>query len=492
MLKRFHLNNVFLAVIVFFHLILSIVDIFLYYNFSFLFGQDAVDIIAQTTATEAKSFLTTYLTIPFVLCITILTLIALYILRLIATKLSHKKFISLGFILLAIVGLIVYGVTIFNYVLYNNGQAVPQLHSFTRAAYSSKVLIDRNKQITALQEINGNISATMPSPDKQVSSIIVIIGESFSAYHSSLYGYNKETNPMLAKRVEDGSLTVFTDAVSFSDHTEIAMCTVFPLNRQPEQYFTAPLFPACFKAAGYHTEMIDNQYFVGKGITFLTDATLSSLMFDYRNNKEYGYDGDILKDLHLANEPQLIVLHLQGQHYTYADRYPQQFSFFKPQDYTNLSEDQKALVAHYDNATLYNDYVIDQIIERAKNKDCIIIYFSDHGEELFEVDDYIGHGNAAFRADPSYQMKVPLFIWTSEKFCSKHHDKSKRIKEAAEKPIMTSNIPHFLIDVAGLNTDHFLPERSFINDKYKFEKRIILNSINYDDFKNKQHSKPRY
>ena len=490
--KRIHLHNAFLILVVFFHITLSIVDIFLYYNFNFLFGQDAVDIIAQTTTTEAKSFLSTYLTVPFVFCLTALTLIALYLLKLIATKLANKKIVSLGFVLLALIGLIVYGLTIVNFVLYHNGQAVPQLHSFTRAAYSSKVLFDRNKQISTLQEINGALKATMPAPDQQVGTIIVIVGESFSSYHSSLYGYSKETNPLLAKRAVDGSLTVFSDAVTFSDHTEVAMCSVFPLNRQPDQYFTAPLFPACFKAAGYHTEMFDNQYFIGKGITFLTDAKLSTQMFDYRNNKGYGYDGEILQDLHLSNEPQLIVLHLQGQHYTYSERYPQEFSRFKPQDYTNLTEDQKALVAHYDNATLYNDYVIDQIIERVKYKDCIIVYFSDHGEELYEVDDYIGHGNAAFRYDPTFQMKVPLFVWTSETFNSKHNDIAKRIKEAADKPVMTSDVPHFLIDMANLHTDQFVPELSFINDKYKIRNRIILNTIDYDAVVSKQKSKTRY
>lgn len=73
--KRIHLHNAFLILVVFFHITLSIVDIFLYYNFNFLFGQDAVDIIAQTTTTEAKSFLSTYLTVPFVFCLTALTLI---------------------------------------------------------------------------------------------------------------------------------------------------------------------------------------------------------------------------------------------------------------------------------------------------------------------------------------------------------------------------------------------------------------------------------
>ena len=490
LLRKIHLNKVFLALVVFLHLSLFIVDVFLYKNFNFLFGQNVIDILAQTTSNEAKSFLSTYVSFSFVLGVVVAVICVLWLFTRVAKWLSQRKAISIAFASLTFAGVIIYGITILNFVLYHNGQSIPQLHSFTRSAYASTVLLNRHRQIVTLREVNSNVTVSKPS--KGVQTIIVVIGESFSSYHSSLYGYSKETNPLLAKRVDNGSLTVFSDVVTFADHTETVMCSVFPLSTQPETFFTDVLFPVCFRAAGYHTSMLDNQYFVGNGITFLTDEVLSSLMFDSRNTDGYDYDGEMLGDIHLEQRPQLIVLHLQGQHYTYSDRYPEAFARFSPKDYTGITESQKEIVAHYDNATLYNDYVIDQLIESVKERDCIVVYFSDHGEELFEVDDYIGHGNAALRSDLSYQIKVPLFMWVSDSFQQKHSEMAKRIKESADKPLITSDLPHFLLDVAGIETDQFHPEQSFINDYYKSRKRIVLNSIDYDAKKNELSKKARY
>ena len=490
LLKRIHLHHVFLIAMVSLHILFFVIDSFLYLNFNFLLSQDAIDIMAQTTSAEAKSFLSTYVSIPFLLGIILLVVCIIWFSKKVASKLSQLKSVSFGFMALSLIGAIIYIVTITNYVLYHNGESVPQLHSFTRTAYSSTVLFNRHTQIVTLRKINSNIKASKSS--NCVSTIIVVIGESFSPYHSSLYGYSKETNPLLSKRKADGSLTVFNDVATFSDHTEMVMCSVFPLNKKTEAYFTDPLFPACFKAAGYSTMMLDNQYFVGHGITFLTDPELSSLMFDYRNKKGYQYDGDMLQEIQYKDSAQLIVLHLQGNHYTYSDRYPKQFALFTSKDYSNLSDEQKSIVAHYDNAVLYNDYVIDQIIKANEDRDCLVVYFSDHGEEVYEIDDYLGHGNAAFRADPTYQVKVPLFIWTSKEFCSKHGDKAKRIKEAADKPIITSYLSHFLIDVADIITEQFNPELSFINDGFKVRERIILNSVNYEDIKKQPRITSRY
>ena len=39
---------------------------------------------------------------------------------------------------------------------------------------------------------------------------------------------------------------------------------------------------------------------------------------------------------------------------------------------------------HYDNATLYNDSVVYQIIKRFENSDAGVIYMSDHWEEVYD------------------------------------------------------------------------------------------------------------
>ena len=42
---------------------------------------------------------------------------------------------------------------------------------------------------------------------------------------------------------------------------------------------------------------------------------------------------------------------------------------------------QRKVLSHYDNATLYNDSIVAEIVKRFQKEDAVIIYVPDHGEE---------------------------------------------------------------------------------------------------------------
>ena len=50
----------------------------------------------------------------------------------------------------------------------------------------------------------------------------------------------------------------------------------------------------------------------------------------------------------------------------------------------DLNEQRRSILADYDNAVLYNDSIVYQIVKRFENKDAIVIYMPDHGEECYE------------------------------------------------------------------------------------------------------------
>lgn len=472
------------------HLILAIIDAFLIMNFHLIFGQDIVDILAETNPEEAKSFLSTYLSFGTIFAIIVAILTIITITRWASKKLARNLTLTILLFFLSIAGLGIYLFTVYSYAMFRNGMSVPQMHAFTRVGYSFKVLNDRMQQIENLRNVNRRVTAKQTLLESP--TVVVIVGESFSVYHSSLYGYDKMTNPLLSKRQKDSSLVVFDDVVTISDHTEGVMCSVFSLKNGNTPFWKAALFPSCFKAAGYHTAMIDNQYFEGKGITFLADKELSTLMFEYRNQHRLGHDYNLLSNIPVMNDPQLVILHLMGQHYTYSDRYPASFRHFSANDYNkSLPENERELIAHYDNATLYNDFVVEKIIQKFENKNCIIVYFSDHGEEVFEIDNYIGHGNAAHRIDMRYQIRVPLMVWMSSQYQTKMPDVAKRIRQSSQKPIFTDDIAHFLLEIAGIECANFCAEKSFISNYYH-PKRKVLYSIDYDKVTFSKHYKPRY
>ena len=482
-----------LAAFITLHMLIAIVDIFLIANFELIFTSDSIGIMAETTPEEIQSFFATYLTIPNVLILVCAVCLIVGLALWIARKLTGNKVLAFTGMAMSLFGALVYAYMVYNHAANGEGGAsVSQLHSFTRTGYAFLSAKSKYHNIQNMRKVNQGVSAKLKY--EEAPSVILVIGESFSRYHSSLYGYSKPTNPLLSKRIADDNLIIFDDVISCNDHTGVVMDSIFSTKNIFEPSSNNVFFPTCFRKAGYKTALLDNQYFVNMGFSWPTDKELSDIMFDYRNPEKVGLDINLLPLIPDFADPQMIIIHLMGQHFNYDIRYPKEYKHFTANDYSNvLNEEEREVVAHYDNATLYNDFIVDSIIKKYEDKNCIVVYFSDHGEEIYEIDDFMGHGNATKRPTINYQVRVPFMVWTSPKFQAAYPDVAQRIKESEHKPIITTDLPHFLFDVAGIDTKYYSPELSFINDKYQMTKpRIILGDINYDQYKPDPSFKPRY
>ena len=482
-----------LAAFITLHMLIAIVDIFLIANFELIFTSDSIGIMAETTPEEIQSFFATYLTIPNVMILVCAVCLIVGLALWIARKLTGNKVLAFTGMAMSLFGALVYAYMVYNHAANGEGGAsVSQLHSFTRTGYAFMSAKSKYHNIQNMRKVNQGVSAKLKY--EETPSVILVIGESFSRYHSSLYGYSKLTNPLLSKRIADDNLVVFDNVISCNDHTGVVMDSIFSTKNIFEPSSNNVFFPTCFRKAGYKTALLDNQYFVNMGFSWPTDKELSDIMFDYRNPEKVGLDINLLPLIPDFADPQLIIIHLMGQHFNYDIRYPKEYKHFTANDYSNvLNEEEREVVAHYDNATLYNDFIVDSIIKKYEDKNCIVVYFSDHGEEIYEIDDFMGHGNATKRPTINYQVRVPFMVWTSPKFQAAYPDVAQRIKESEHKPIITTDLPHFLFDVAGIDTKYYCPELSFINDKYQTTKpRIILGDINYDQYKPDPSFKPRY
>lgn len=457
------------------HIILIAVDYFLVFLFGKVCNQDVIDILAETNAEQTNDFIQSYISFPNILAllfsISLIIGLALFLNR--WSKIKVVKYLIRSLALIGGIGILVSG---YGFVRYGDGFSIPQYAAPARVVWSLRTLIQRYNSIRNLnlvcQKVTGSCDLT------NAPTIIVVIGESFSAYHCSLYGYEKETFPLLKQREENGNLCVMQDVVCIADATHRNMKAIFSLGNGDSDFDTKPLFPAVFKNVGYKTELLDNQYFFGQGVTFLTDRELSSKLFDERNEEGYTYDGDMIDDLLELHSPALYIFHLWGQHYTYAHRYPDSFHKFNESDYGGMEHGD--IVAHYDNANLYNDYVVDEIIKRFESDDALLVYFSDHGEEVYEQG-FMGHGTSLTSKDFRYQLRVPMLIWMSDKFMQKRGNVASTIKERVKAPLMTSDVSHFLLDVAGIDTEAFDATRSFIHERYDTSRpRLVMGNWDYD------------
>ena len=470
---------VYAAILIILHNVVGIVDYFLLYHFGTVINHIVLDAVLLTNTSEASGFLTTYITphiIIVFLLVSILVNVVAYVLSCYLNR--FKKMIRVVYLMAAIsVFLILINSAVsmlFNVRMMTN---TIMHHAILRLS-TEYFLYDHKIRMDALVRACREVTAV--SNSEKPLKIVVVIGESHSVYHTSLYGYKKQTYPMMSVRENNGELFVMQNAVSMYDVTSSTMWSVFSLDSLGNAPCDAPLFPAVFKAAGYRTYMYDNEYLRNESDHIMTNCVLSDMIYDYRNSHYYEFDGEMVDDIHIADDSlALYIIHLSGHHFNYYQRYPASFAKYTINDYDSPhTKDQKELIAAYDNACLYNDYVVDKVIEKFEKDNAVVVYFADHGEELYDIRNFCGHMTSRTSPDPSYQLRVPLWVWLSEKFRNQHPGIEKKLLQSRELHIKTDDISHFLIDVAKIETPGYNEKRSFITESGYTEWRSFSEILN--------------
>lgn len=331
-------------------------------------------------------------------------------------------------------------------------------------------------------------------------NIVLIIGESYNRHHAGLYGYDKNTTPRQARRAQKGELIPFSDVVAPWNLTSFVFKYLFSLYTVGDkgEWCDYPLFPELFRKAGYHVTFLTNQFlpqakeavYDFSGGFFLNNPLLSSAMFDTRNTRLYRYDAGLLADYdRLRNQNRdnnLIIFHLKGQHVDYRTRFPLDRRHFNPEDYDrpDLKEKELRVLADYDNAILYNDSIVDQIIKRFEDEDAIVVYVPDHGEECYDGDvHFYGrmHSTEITARLAREEFDIPFWIWCSHKYMVGHPSLFNDIVKSKNRRYMTDALPHLLLYLAGIQTPYYRSDLNVIGDEYNENRpRILKNTTDYD------------
>lgn len=432
------------------HLILILIDSFLFSRFGKVLNQDTLYILAETNRRESTEFIKTYTSAGF-LCVAILIIVGIGFLTIRLYSQIIKKMLYIILLLLATGGLFLVCYGSYSFISKGDGLGIPQYSALTRCLYgyySLRQIASRNRQ---LEDACRNLHCVLPVEADTIPHIVIVIGESSSYYHCSVYDYDKPTWPCMEARQEAGELIAYQNVTTPYDATNWVMRSVFSLN--VSNFGNTPIFPAIFHATGYRTSIIENQYFIGDGLTFLCDRGLSDLVFDSRIDGPFQYDSELLSYIEPQEGLSLDIIHLIGQHLAYQERYPQSFEKFHADDYepTRFNDQQRKVIAQYDNAGLYCDFVLDKIIQKYESQDCLLIFFSDHGEEVFETRDFCGHASSSTAPAPSYLYKIPFFVWESSFFREKHPLIMEQFMSESTKVFCTSQFSRWIVQKTGLS-----------------------------------------
>ena len=336
---------------------------------------------------------------------------------------------------------------------------------------------------------------------------VMVVGETARAHNFSLYGYPRNTNPLLSKTP---GIKAFPNATTQSNttHKSVPMLLSAASAEDFERLFHEKGILAAFKEAGFHTVFISNQQPNHSFIDFLGEQADEHyfLKKDESSKKdaaseENHYDEDLLKKLdeilpladasssaHYHYRKLFVVLHSYGSHFNYQERYPRSFAYFKPDSRSEAkSENRRDLLNAYDNTIRYTDYILHGIVERLQKWEGVqaktdgvydqpisaMLYTSDHGENIFD-DERCLFLHAAPKAS-DFELHVPFIIWTSDGFSKQYPNILKALGENRSKQVQSSlSAFHTMLGIGGIQTRYRQDEYSVASGKYHPTKLLYL------------------
>jgi lipid A ethanolaminephosphotransferase len=236
--------------------------------------------------------------------------------------------------------------------------------------------------------------------------VVLAVGESSRRANFSLYGYTRETNPVL--ETFDGLHLL--DGIATRGSTLYALPKILERNgvKLTTVVSRAGISTVCY----VHYTLYDNCAAVGETKT---------------SNCGHGgkcYDEDVIPLLRdnlrsYSSGYRFVVLHLGGGSHgpLYGDRHPPEFRRFQPTcndaDVANKCTVEE-LHNSYDNTILYVDHVLGEVIRALDSSGVpyVLIYLSDHGESLME-EGRLFHGVPPGLPLPPEQAAIPIIVKAS-------------------------------------------------------------------------------
>lgn len=440
-------------------------------SYNTVIDTDMLRNVAQTNVSEASDLMSGTLAI-YVILLGILPSLFVYRVR-ITTGTVRRDILST--IKLASISL---GIGVLTVVVFGNFYA-----SFIREHKILRYYANPSFYLVSTVKFAGSFIESSSLPFKMIAEdahaapsdgsrelMIMVVGETARADRFSLNGYERETNPELAKE----------DVISFSDFWSCGTSTATSVPCMFSVYGTSNYDEQ--KAAATEN-VLDILARTGVNVLWLdnnSDSKGTATRITYRNFKtpenNPECDGEECRDTGMLTNLQqyidahpkgdiLIVLHQMGNHGpAYYKRYPKAFEKFTPVCQTNQLEEcsKESINNAYDNAILYTDFFLSKVIDLLKRNaggfQTGMFYVSDHGESLGEFDVYL-HGLPMFIA-PDAQRHVPAVMWFSDNFSGVNEE---ALRAAKDQTMNHDWIFHTLLGLFDVRTEAYQPGLDILN-----------------------------
>lgn len=313
---------------------------------------------------------------------------------------------------------------------------------------------------------------------------VLVVGETARACNFGIYGYGRDTTPLLGKTE---GLVVFTDVLTQSNttHKSVPMLLSAVSAEDYDSIYEQKGILTAFKEAGFHTAFFSNQRPNHSFIDFFGMEADDWKFIKEDTSEETNISDDELlvlveRALQATHRKLFIVLHTYGSHFNYKERYPEALSVFKPDSVTDAKyKNKEYLMNAYDNTIRYTDGFLAKLIALLQQTEAssAMLYTSDHGEDIFDDSRKLFLHSSPV---PSYyQLHVPFLVWTSKEYQAANAKIHEAMLDNRRKPIAgNAAVFHTMLNLAGVQTPYRKDSLSVASRQYLVHPRRFLNDHN--------------
>ncbi|MCC7458856.1 MAG: phosphoethanolamine--lipid A transferase [Nitrospira sp.] len=438
-------------------------------RYGVFFDASMVRNVLRTNVAEARELLTPAL-LPHLLLYAALPLLLLWRVRLRRRPLVRATLLRIGWLLAGFAVAVAALLTVFQPFasLIRNQREVRHLITPGNMVFALGTVIAREtrgatkpRQPIGLDARPGPGWATRSKP----LLVVLVVGETARAANWGLDGYARQTTPELAALQGPEGLINFPDVTACGTNTETSLpCMFAPVGRR--DYDEARIRGSqsllhVLARAGVAVRWRDNQSGCKGVCDGLPNETVQAADAPGLCRDGHCLDEALLfaldAQLDQAKGTGLLVLHMLGNHGpSYFRRYPPAFERFTPacrnDDLQHCTREE--IVNAYDNALLYTDHVLAQLIARLRSHagrvDSALLYVSDHGESLGENGLFL-HG-MPYAIAPAVQTRVPMVLWLSAGMRRDSGLDDACLRRHAQGHLQHDNLFHTLLGLLDVQT----------------------------------------
>jgi glucan phosphoethanolaminetransferase (alkaline phosphatase superfamily) len=326
----------------------------------------------------------------------------------------------------------------------------------------------------------------------QGETYIIVIGESLNKRHMGLYGYIRDTTPLLSKINRNEELIVFTNV--YSSHTLTMPVLDFILTEANQynnkNYYDSISIIELLKKAGIENYWLTNQTIDGSldnTASVIANSSDNLVSLNKSSGKQFktkNFDGALIDEMkkiltQKTNKNRIIFIHLMGNHTNYNSRYPKnKYTIYNEklkQGVFGLNVSKNSSINAYDNSIIYNDFVVSSILKELQKEKGVtgFIYMADHADD---INAQLAHKIDSF----TYEMtQIPMIGWFSEEYRKKYREKYENLLSNKDKLYSNDMLYDTMVGIFNIKTDRYNSKYDFSSKDYtlKPEDALVLHNF---------------